>query len=76
MENIGIKLPSLGTLASTAGLAQSQVQTAQEQLNQPKNAVGLGMPTAETKQGLAASGLSQQGNQQNGYQILGAPRII
>ena len=28
------------------------------------------------QQGLAASGLPQQGNQQNGYQILGAPRII
>ena len=28
------------------------------------------------QQGLAASGLPQQGNQPNGYQILGAPRII
>ena len=76
MENIGIKLPNLGTPTTTAGLAQSQVQPAQEQLNQPQNATGLGMPAIGVEQGLAASGLPQQGNQQNGYQILGAPRII
>lgn len=37
---------------------------------------GLGESRFGAQQGLAASSLPQQGNQQNEYQILGAPRII
>lgn len=74
MEENGIKLPAIGSKVGLAGMTQSQVQGNQDQLNQPQNAVGLGMPAQQ--QGLAASGLPQQGNQPNGYQILGAPRII
>lgn len=81
MEENGIKLPSIGSKVGLAGMTQSQMQVNQEQLNQPQNAVGLGMPASSVgnpvqPQGLAASGLPQQGNQPSGYQILGAPRII
>ena len=75
MEENGIKLPAIGSKVGLAGMTQSQVQGNQDQLNQPQNVAGLGMPV-QPQQGLAASGLPQQGNQPNGYQILGAPRII
>ena len=81
MEENGIKLPAIGSKVGLAGMTQSQMQVNQDQLNQPQSNVGLGMPTSSVgapaqPQGLAASGLPQQGNQPNGYQILGAPRII
>lgn len=79
MENMKSKMPVIGTeVGKTFGLAQSQIQPQQEQLaQQQQQPVGSNNQQPVGQIGLAASGLQpQQGVQQNGYQILGAPKII